>query len=260
MKKNLLWIVLTVLLLAALSACANFPAVGASAGQQPPNLKGTAWVVGEINGQPLVEGSLPTLVFDEAALGGNGSCNTFGGDYTQDGDRLSVSALFSTMMYCEGVSEQEQAYLAALQAADSFRIEGGRLNILDASGVVTLTFDPQDTSLEGKTWLLTAYAIPDAITGLVADTQITAQFAEGSMSGSAGCNNYFAGYALDGNTVTFEPAGATKMYCETPAGVMQQESDFLSAIASAVSYRVEGRTLTFFNAEEQIVLQFLKGE
>ncbi len=258
MKLNPLFPLLVILSL-ALSACASLPGARAEGGQAP-DLKGTAWVLVEIGGQPVVENSLPTLNFSEGALGGNGSCNTFGGDYTQDGDKLTVGPLFSTMMYCEGVSDQEQAYLAALQAAASFRVVDGRLTILDASGAVSLVFDPQDTSLEGRPWLLTAYAVPDAVTSLIPDTQITAQFANGNMSGSAGCNNYFASYTLEGNAVTFGPAGATKMYCETPEGLMQQEAAFLSAIEKAASYRVEGRTLTFFDANGQIVLQFVQGE
>ncbi len=258
MKLNLIFPLLVILSL-AFSACVSMPGALAN-GSDIPDLKGTAWVLAEINGQPVLENSLPTLVFDETSLGGNGSCNRFGGDYTQDGDKLSVSALFSTMMYCEGVSDQEQAYLAALQAAASFRIDGGRLIILDASGASTLVFDPQDNSLEGKTWQLTAYAIPNAITSLIVDTQISAQFDGGSMSGSAGCNTYNAAYTLDGNKTTFGPAVSTKMFCAEPEGLMQQETDFLSAIATAVTYRVEGRTLTFFNAEGQIVLQFLQEE
>ncbi len=254
-----LFLPLLVILSLVLSACQSLLDVRAQ-GSDILDLQGTSWVLVEINGQPVLPGTLPTLVFDDAALGGNGGCNTFGGDYTQDGDSLTIGALFSTLMYCEGVSDQEQAYLAALQAANSFRVAGGRCAILDASGAVTLVFDPQDTALEGKTWLLTAYALPNALTSLIAGTQITARFGEGSMSGSAGCNNYFASYTLDGNKVTFGPAGATKMYCETPEGLMQQETAFLTAIEQAVSYRVEGRMLTFYNAEGQIVLQFVQGE
>lgn len=258
MKLNPIFPLLVILSL-ALSACASLPGTRAQ-GSDFPDLKGTSWVLVEINGQPVLENSLPTLSFDEGALGGNGSCNTFGGDYSQEGDKLTVGPLFSTLMYCDGISDQEQAYLAALQAAAAFRIEGGRLSLLDANGAVSLVFDPQDTSLEGKTWLLTAYAIPNGVTTLVPNTEITAQFAEGNMSGSAGCNNYFASYTLDGNKVTFGPAGATKMFCETPEGLMQQETDFLNAIGLAVSYRVEGRMLSFYNAEGQTVLQFLQGE
>jgi heat shock protein HslJ len=240
--------------------------LAACTGQKPSEevfeLKNSVWVLKQINGKPALESPIATLVFDESSLGGNGSCNSFGGDYKQDGANLTIGPLFSTLMACleEGIMEQESDYLAALQAANRFRMEAGQLLLLDKSGAVLLVFDAQDSSLEGKNWLLTAYAVQNGITTPLPDTQITAQFADGKINGSSGCNTYFAEYTLNGSQVTFGPAGATKMFCMEPEGLMQQENDFLQAFSQVTRYRVEGRLLNFYNAEGQTVLQFLQAE
>jgi hypothetical protein len=42
----------------------------------------------------------------------------------------------------EGVMDQEEAFLAALTSAASYRLADARLEFLDATGSVILTFEP----------------------------------------------------------------------------------------------------------------------
>ena len=136
MKTHKLISLLALALVLGLAAC--------SGAAPSADLKGTSWVLVEISGQPIVAGSSPTLSFEEEQAGGNGSCNSFGGEYTLDNGKLTFGPLVSTMMYCEETMEQESAYLAALQSAAAYQIEDGRLLILDADGVVVLAFEPQE--------------------------------------------------------------------------------------------------------------------
>jgi heat shock protein HslJ len=48
----------------------------------------------------------------------------------------------TTMMACfpQEVMDQEQAYLSALSATASFRVDGGQLTLLDAAGNVLAEF------------------------------------------------------------------------------------------------------------------------
>jgi heat shock protein HslJ len=39
------------------------------------------------------------------------------------------------------------------------------------------------------------------------------------------------------------------MFCGEPAGLMEQESQFLKALESAATYRISGGTLTLFTAD-----------
>ena len=135
MKTYKLISLFTLVLALALAAC--------SAGASTPDLKGTSWNLIAINDQPVLEDSAPTLVFEDGQVGGNGSCNSFGGEYTLDEGKLTFGSMFSTMMYCEGLSDQESAYLKALEEAASYQVKDNNLHILNIDGDVILTFAAQ---------------------------------------------------------------------------------------------------------------------
>jgi len=253
MKFNLTLFSVVMTLALLMSACAASPTDNA------PDLKGTSWVLAQVQGKDIVPGSLPTISFEDGRVSGNASCNSFGGDYTQKGGKLTFGMMMSTMMACldNGVMEQEQAYLAALNNVTSFKIVDGQLHLLDGDGNTVLHFSAQDSSFEGKDWELVSYNNLQGIYSLIADTHITATFADGKVNGSAGCNTYFADYTLDGDKVTFGPAGSTRMFCGEPEGLMQQETDFLAALGNVTSYRIQGNQLTFYDAEGRIALEFV---
>lgn len=93
----------------------------------------------------VISGSAVTLNFtNETQLAGNGGCNGYGGSYQVDGNQITISDVISTMMAClaNGVTEQEQAYFAALQSASSYTISGDTLTLEDADGQLTFTRIP----------------------------------------------------------------------------------------------------------------------
>jgi heat shock protein HslJ len=103
----------------------------------------TLWVLhayGEPgNEKPVLEGTEITAVFDAAAgqVSGSSGCNNYFGDYEASGVRLSISNLSWTEMACaEPVMSQEQQYLTALQAAESYQLRYGRLQISCSGGQV----------------------------------------------------------------------------------------------------------------------------
>jgi len=136
MKTHKTIFILGLVLVFALAACGR--------AEDTPDLEGTSWLLLEINGQPVIEGSDPTLNFEDESIGGHGSCNTFGGEYEVENGKLTFSNIFSTLMFCEDTSDQEMAYFGALEEADSYQVEDGNLQILNAAGQVVLTFAPQN--------------------------------------------------------------------------------------------------------------------
>ncbi len=128
MTKQILALALTVLIL-TLTACTG-------TGLPPTNLNGTSWNLASLNGQPVLDGTQPTLTFADGQVSGNASCNGIGGDYTLRGDKLTFEALMSTLMACfpEETMQQEQAYLAALGSTASYQVEGDQLTLFDAEG------------------------------------------------------------------------------------------------------------------------------
>jgi heat shock protein HslJ len=115
------------------------------ASPQPPTeapganpLAGTRWSVANFNNGTgavtgIVAGSTITMDFD--ALGqvrGQAGCNTYSAYYQASGNAMSVNLPTSTSMYCEspeGVMQQEQQFLTALQSAATFQITGDQLQI-----------------------------------------------------------------------------------------------------------------------------------
>lgn len=94
---------------------------------------------------PLAETQI-TAEFNNGAVSGNGGCNSYSGSYTAADGAISVSPLAVTMMFCaepEGVAEQETLYLAALQGAAQYAIDGSQLTLSDADGAPLVVYVAQ---------------------------------------------------------------------------------------------------------------------
>ena len=159
----------------------------------------------------------------------------------------------TTLMACERGMEQEQAYLAALEMAESFRIGNGALEITYANGAAVLRFSARHLPLENVRWVLSL------IDGqpLPAGIEATAVFTPGSdeqesqVNGGAGCNGYFGPYIVDGNSLDIGPLGTTRMMCEEAA--MQVEAAFLAGLDSAQHYETILGQLTIATASGSLV-------
>lgn len=110
-------------------------------------LSGTEWNVTMYNNGReavvgLIEGSEITILFGEdGELSGSAGCNQYIGGYTVDGNTIQIGQLGSTMRFCaepEGVMEQEQAFLAALQSAATFTVEGDALEMRTAGDAIAV--------------------------------------------------------------------------------------------------------------------------
>ncbi|MBS3927998.1 MAG: META domain-containing protein [Sphingomonadales bacterium] len=89
---------------------------------------GSKWTFVAIDGQPPVS-SKSSLTIEEDRIGANLGCNGMGGDLKIEQGRLITGPLISTMMFCDGVMDQEKAVADLLEAKPRFFIEGDRLFI-----------------------------------------------------------------------------------------------------------------------------------
>ena len=82
------------------------------------------------------------------------------------------------------------------------------------------------------------------------DIEISMVFQDDRVSGSSGCNNYFAGVVTPGpGELEFNGMGATRMACPEP--VMDLERRYLSALAGASGYRfLAGRLVLTCDTDE----------
>jgi heat shock protein HslJ len=226
----------------------------------PSDLVGTAWQLVSMDGRSPVEGATITLAFhDENQVSGSAGCRGYVGGYEASGDDIRFPWLAMIGAACleqAALMRQEGHYTDHLSWATNYRLNEGQLEILTARGEVLIfesLLEDGDTSLEGTTWVLTAFIeektaegmdIPLLMpTNLLAETAITATFEDGTVSGPAGCNTYFAAYTCDGSFLTCETPAATEMWCCSPAGVMEQEQRYLGLLEDVTVYRIYGSQL-----------------
>jgi heat shock protein HslJ len=109
-------------------------------------------------------------------------------------------------------------------------------------------------------WTLVSALAGTGASNVLPGTTITAIFSEdGTVSGSAGCNNYVASYQSRLNTLTIGQAATTRMFCENPAGIMNQETIYLSDLQGASTYVITGDILTISDTTGKTLLTFQKG-
>ena len=111
-------------------------------------------------------------------------------------------------------------------------------------------------ALEGPTWLLNTYVdLQGQPTQSLPDTRVTITFADGQVSGSAGCNNYFGTYEMDGSSLTIGQVGSTMMAC-FPDEVVLQETAFLANLGNVAGYEIVDNQLHLLDADGQTILIF----
>ena len=146
MNNRYLTIALTALAI-LLVGCGPGPAAG-------PSLDGTQWVLVALEGEPPLTGTAPSAEFSADQISGSTGCNHYFGPYTVSGSDITVGDVARTEIGCTdpaGVMDQEEAFLAALASAASYRLSGARLELLDATGGVILAFEPPPAVSEAPT-------------------------------------------------------------------------------------------------------------
>ena len=111
-------------------------------------LAGTSWIVTSYNNGnqgvvSVVADTELTATFDaEGNVSGSAGCNNYTGSYQTDGDQISIGPLAMTMMMCpdEAVMQQETQFLAALESAATYQVEGAELRMRTADDAMAVNF------------------------------------------------------------------------------------------------------------------------
>lgn len=227
-------------------------------------LEGPTWVLTSYGDPadptPVAAGKAVTATFDslKSRIGGNATCNRYFARYKIDGKRIKVKEAGATKMACLSpeLAKQEDAFLAAIAAAETFRIEGDTLRIRYGDGdVLTFTVQPS-AALEGTDWVVTGYNNgKGGVVSVLTGTKLTARFFDGGLAGSAGCNSYRTEYTVNASSLDIGPAAVTRKLCARPEGIMEQEAQFLAALASAAVYRTDGDTLELRREEGALAVK-----
>lgn len=233
----------------ALSGCAD-AGTSAGTGGGLDTLEGITWILDHDSAVALGDDpgeARATIRFEGGEVGGVAFCNHYGGEYTSDGDAMTITVGAMTEMACEEpLMTLEPAFVAALGEVTGVSVEGDRMTL--SGGEVELAFDAeQPLPLVGTEWRLDGLASGDAVTSTIGGTEATLILREdGQATGNGSCNRYGASYETEEAELTFGELMSTLMACEEPPGVMDQESAFLSALGATRTYEIQGSTLSLF--------------
>lgn len=118
---------------------------------QTNSLAKTSWeITGYNNGNqavvsPLLDSTLTLTFGDDGTISGNAGCNSFSGQYSLSSSTLSISPLAVTARECiepDGIMQQEQAFLQALQSANTWQLMGDQLSLRTADDALAIIAIP----------------------------------------------------------------------------------------------------------------------
>jgi heat shock protein HslJ len=173
-------------------------------------------------------------------------CNKVSATYTADGSSITITPGASTFVACPSDSQADQ-FLAQLSASAIYFIDGANLYLDLPADSGTMRFVPQGTppptpnppagAGDSKTFYVVSFGSAGAEQPIVAGSQITASFINAQITGNAGCNNYSGTLTPVGDYFTISNVITTRMLCNEPAGVMEQEQSFLAALQGVNGYQ-----------------------
>lgn len=110
--------------------------------------------------------------------------------------------------------------------------------------------------LEGPTWVVQEMSVDGTMTAPIPENPPYAEFVDGSVAGSSGCNTYNGGYEVSSNSMTIGPLAATRMAC---IGSLQgQESAYFGLLDQVDTFDVSGDELTL-SAGDTILIRYTEG-
>lgn len=185
-------------------------------------------------------------------------CNSGGGSYTVDGDRLSFGPLFTTLMHC-GDDSVAALYGRTLAEVEAFSIKGGELALTTASDS-TLLYRPAGTAarpepagsrLRGGTWELLEIVRPAGEREVPQGTYALSFSDQGDeLLVTADCNRGRGTFTLnDGGFLEIGPVGLTRMAC--PPGSISAE--FAGLVGEAQQFSITEGILEIVTADSTVL-------
>jgi polar amino acid transport system substrate-binding protein len=166
----------------------------------------------------------------------------------RDGTIIQDNApINSSVQDCPNSAGTVTYQLQAFNVASAMVSQDARVQVIQAQP--TNTPAPETPPLVGAWNLVQLNGQP-----LVPGTMISANFNNGQVSGSGGCNTFNASYSTNGNNVTISYPAGTQISCAPE--VMDQEGAFYQALSSVATYQISGPNLTFNNGGGATVLVF----
>jgi heat shock protein HslJ len=240
--KRLPWALIGVLVVAACATPTPQPSPA------EPALADTSWVVTTIEATPTLTAKQPTIAFNSTRFSGSTGCNSFGGNFTQNGAEMTLSAATVTQMACldTALMTQESRLLTAVTQVASVAPTSTGADLLDQDRRILLSLTaapptPAPKPLLATTWTLTGLRSGTTASSVVAGSTVTITLAKGNYTGKA-CNTFGGDVTTSGSQITFHAPHSTKMACRS-AELTAQESTVLGMLGEITTWTITGDTL-----------------
>jgi heat shock protein HslJ len=239
---------------------------------QTQDLSGTSWeVIAYNNGKQAVTSVLADSTITanfgvDGTLSGNGGCNKYNGTYTATGKQIKIGPLASTRMACAnpaGIMDQEALYLAALQTASTYKVEGTSLELRTKDGALAVqavaSMPEASTSADSIQEIIWQWSsVTNQTTGegtTVPDAEnYTITFhADGTLDGKADCNQFSGTYSQE-NGFIITLGASTMAYCGD-ASLDQQYLTLLDSIVAGGPDSAGGLALETAGGEQRMLFQ-----
>ncbi len=209
--------------------------------------------------RPLVPGTQVRLSFKDGNVGASAGCNSIGGTYRLEGDRLRVEAAGMTEMGCDEPRHAQDEWLSAfLSAGPSVTVADGGVILASGDTTIRLTdreiADP-DRRLVGPLWTVTSIRTDDMMMSLADGPPASLQFTgDGNVELSTGCNQGSAVVAdAEDGGMRFGQIALTKRACQGPGAEM--EAAVLAVLqADSVRWSIDAANLTLDAGNRGLVL------
>lgn len=184
--------------------------------------------------------------FDDGTAGIGADCNRVMATWTADGQSITITPGPSTLAACPEDS-QADVFIQQLSHAAVFFFQGNDLFIDQTASAGTLRFTTsvlppapeQPVEAPGLPFRVVSFGPTGSEQPLIEGSHIEAVFDQtgGTVSGTAGCNNYNGPMNTADGGFALGPFISTAMACLEPAGVMEQEAAYLAALAGATAFQ-----------------------
>jgi heat shock protein HslJ len=226
-------------------ACTGGGSASAGPGGSALDLDGRTFLSTAVQGRSLVAGTTVRISFTNGGVGASAGCNSMGGPYRIDGDRLIAGQLAMTEMACDPPLMEQDLWVAELLGAATIALDGETLALTNRTVRLTLLdrelADP-DRPLLGTRWVVDGLISGDAVSSVPVGVTAALTFSDGRVDVEAGCNEGGGTVRIADGTIDFGPIGLTKKAC--PPGMMAVEGAVTAVLAGSVGYDIEAGVLT----------------
>ena len=216
-----------------------------SRAQVDPALVGTEWLLTSLDGEELLPKTEITLEIEKEMAGGSSGCNSYGGDVDKmaDGSVEWSGANDMTTIGCSGdVGRQEIRYVNLLDEIEAYRIEDGRLDLMDREGQTKLVFQQEvrwqsdPAKLVGTSWVLRSTDGQKPQEGSVPTVRFES---EKEVFWYDGCQNFEGRYFANESDLELPNVGIVDRDCMKPGAYQDAEGPcIVGCFAPGGDYRL----------------------